>query len=53
MAALQVTKLVSVLARCLPSDLKNAAKFKVKLMEFDPYLNMVSSNMDQIPSVLL
>nr|CAH0099103.1 unnamed protein product [Daphnia galeata] len=40
MAALQVTKLVSVLARCLPSDLKNAAKFKVKLMEFDPYLNM-------------
>jgi hypothetical protein len=42
MAALQVSKLASVLARCLPSDLKNAAKFKVKVMEFDTHLNMVS-----------
>ncbi|EFX71705.1 28S ribosomal protein S17, mitochondrial-like [Daphnia pulex] len=40
MAALQVSKLASVLARCLPSDLKNAAKFKVKVMEFDTHLNM-------------
>ncbi len=41
MAALNLNKLTSVLARCLPTDVKNAAKFKVKLMEFDQNLNMV------------
>ncbi|KZS22025.1 28S ribosomal protein S17, mitochondrial [Daphnia magna] len=40
MAAVQISKLASVLARCLPSDVKNAAKFKVKLVEFDQNLNM-------------
>ena len=44
MAAGSVTKikpLMSVLARCMPSDVKAAAKFQVKLMEFDTNLNMV------------
>lgn len=41
MAAVQITKLASVLARCMPSDVKNATKFRVKLMEFDTNLNMV------------
>ena len=41
MAALKINKFTSVLARCLPSDLKNAVKFNVKVMEFDPNLNMV------------
>ena len=41
MAALKLNKLTSVLARCMPTDVKNAAKFKVKLLEFDPNLNMV------------
>nr|CAG4642139.1 EOG090X0GMQ [Eurycercus lamellatus] len=40
MAATKLPTLVSVLARCMPSDLKNSAKFRVKLMEFDTHLNM-------------
>nr|CAG4643578.1 EOG090X0GMQ [Ilyocryptus agilis] len=31
---------ISVLARCMPSDLKNAVKFKIKHVEFDARLNM-------------
>ena len=31
-----------VLGRCMPSDVKNAAKLKIKLMEFDTNLNFVS-----------
>nr|CAG4635145.1 EOG090X0GMQ [Alona affinis] len=40
MAATKISPLISVLARCMPSDVKNAAKFQVKLMEFDTNLNM-------------
>jgi len=41
MAALRVNSLKTVLAKCMPSDLKNIAKFQVKKMEFDQNLNMV------------
>lgn len=41
MSLLKLNKLTHVLARCLPTDLKNAAKFNVKIMEFDSNLNMV------------
>jgi hypothetical protein len=41
MAALRANSLKTVLARCMPSDLKNIAKFQVKKMEFDQNLNMV------------
>lgn len=41
MASRKIAPLVSVLARCMPPDVKNAAKFRVKLMEFDTNLNMV------------
>lgn len=39
-AAAKLITLSSVLARCMPSEVKNAAKFTVKLMEFDTNLNM-------------
>nr|CAG4649782.1 EOG090X0GMQ [Scapholeberis mucronata] len=39
-AALKISKMSTLLARCLPSDLKNAVKLTVKIMEFDTNLNM-------------
>ena len=45
MAASRVHSISLVLARCMPSDLKHAAKLKVKLLEFDTNLNMVPKNL--------
>ena len=42
MAASRVRNISMVLGRCMPSDVKNAAKLKIKLMEFDTNLNFVS-----------
>nr|CAG4646662.1 EOG090X0GMQ [Macrothrix elegans] len=39
MACARIQKLSSVLARCIPTDVKNTSKFKVKFLEFDPHLN--------------
>ena len=41
MAAFRASSLKTVLAKCMPYDLKNVAKFQVKTMEFDSNLNMV------------
>nr|CAG4648336.1 EOG090X0GMQ [Moina brachiata] len=38
--ASKLKTLTSVLAKCMVPDVSNAVKFKVKIMEFDPNLNM-------------
>ena len=43
MAVSRVIPFRLALARCMPSEINNAAKLQVKLSEFDSNLNMVNS----------
>jgi len=48
MAASRAHSISLALARCMPSDLKHAAKLKVKLLEFDTNLNMHFSKFETV-----
>nr|CAG4648964.1 EOG090X0GMQ [Polyphemus pediculus] len=48
MALSRVSPFCMVLARCMPSEIKNAVKFQVKVSEFDSNLNMHFSKLETV-----